>query len=96
MKKILFPFETGSTTNKEAFVYAAKLARNLKAELILLNTFNIRSKYDISRDEYKRLVRNCLITAYNESVRFNNYYLENYAKTEGDLRIKIDHRFIGD
>lgn len=94
MKKILFPFETGSSNNKEAFVYAAKFARNLNAELILLNTFQIRNKQDISKEEYNRLIKNSMIRAYNESVHFNNYYLENYAKTEGDLRIKLDHRFI--
>jgi len=94
MKKILFPFEIGNPIYKEAYVYAVNLARNLYTEVILMNTFSIDADNDITEDKYSRLIKEKWFKAYNEIGIFNAYYLKEHAKTEDDLRIIFDHRFI--
>jgi len=94
MKKILFPFEIKNPIYKEAYLYAVKFARNLNAELILLNTFQLVLDDDITRDKYNILVRKKWIEAYNETVELNNYYIQNHARVNEELNIRFDHRFI--
>jgi hypothetical protein len=75
MKKILFPFETNQNIYKEAYVYAVKFARNLGAELIMLNVFDIEDEDIITPKEYKKVVRDKYFRAYQEIIRFNRHYL---------------------
>ena len=56
MKKILFPFVI-ENNNKAAFIYAAKIARRLKAELILFNTYKIPNKRELTKSDYKNTIR---------------------------------------
>lgn len=49
MKKVLFPFEIDRRVYKEAYVYAVTLARNQRAELILLDAFYIEADNRITR-----------------------------------------------
>lgn len=93
MKKILFPFQVGKE-NKEAFTYAVKAARNMNAELIMLNAFDIPVDDSITKEKYKHLLKGKWMKAYASIANFHHYYFENYARTEGDLRIKSDYRFI--
>ncbi len=94
MKKILFPFETNQSIYKEAYVYAVKFARNLGAELIMLNVFEIESDYLLTPKEYKKTIQDKWFKAYQEIIKFNKHYLSNYAKIESELRIKVDYRFL--
>ena len=94
MKKILFPFEIDRKAYKEAYVYAISMARNLRAELIVLNAFYVEANNSITRDQYHLLLRNHWLRAYKEVISFHNYYLSSFAKAEADLRLKTDHRFI--
>ena len=93
MKKILFPFQVGKE-NKEAFTYAVKAARNMNAELIMLNAFDIPVDDSITKEKYKHLLKENWMKAYASIAKFHHYYLENYARTEGDMRIKSDYRFV--
>jgi nucleotide-binding universal stress UspA family protein len=94
MKKILFPFETNQDIYKEAYVYAVKFARNLGAELIMLNVFKIDEENAQTPKAYKKIIRDKYYKAYQEIIRFNKYYLSNYVKPEAELRIKVDYRFL--
>jgi nucleotide-binding universal stress UspA family protein len=94
MKKILFPFETGQPIYKEAYVYAVKFARNLGAELIMLHALEVDDESVDSPKEYKKIVRDHYFRAYQEIIRFNKHYLNDYAKLESELRIKVDYRFL--
>jgi hypothetical protein len=94
MRKILFPFEIHHAWYKESYVYAVKLARNLGAELIVLNTFQIDAGDGITQSQYDQLIRNNWIRAHNEIIQFHDYYLNNYARVDSELRIKADHRFV--
>lgn len=57
MKKILFPFETNHVIYREAYVYAVKFARNLGAELIMLNVFEMDDAETPTQRNIKRLSR---------------------------------------
>lgn len=94
MKKILFPFEINENIYKEAYVYAVKFARNLGAELIMLNVFEIDDEDFPTPKEYKKNVRDNWLKAYQEIIKFNKHYLNNFARIESDLRIKVDYRFL--
>ena len=94
MKKILFPFETNQPIYKEAYVYAVKFARNLGAELIMLNVFEIESDYSLTPKEYKNIIRDNWFKAYQEIIKFNKHFLMNYARIESELKIKVDYRFL--
>jgi hypothetical protein len=94
MKKVLFPFEIDREAYKEAYISAVTLARNLKAELILLNAFYIEADNRITRSMYMQLIRNNWFKAYKEIHFFNDYYLRYYASMEPELRLKMDHRFV--
>ncbi|MFC2113466.1 universal stress protein [Bacteroidota bacterium] len=94
MKQILFPFEIDNPIYKEAYVYAVKFARNLNTQMILLNTFIITAGNDITKDKYSKLIRNKWFKAYNEVSKLNKYYLEEHARTDNQLIIKFDYRFI--
>ncbi len=94
MKKILFPFQLEEDIYKEAFVSAVKFARNMNAELILLNTFEINVDNNITADKYNKLIREKWILAYNEVTKFNHYYLHHFAKIHEELNIKFVHRFL--
>ena len=94
MNKVLFPFEIDREAYKEAYVYAVTLARNLRAELILLNAFYIEADNTITRSKYMQLLRNNWFKAYKEIHYFHDYYLRYYASMEPELRLKTDHRFI--
>lgn len=94
MKKILFPFETNNAIYKEAYIYAVKAARNLHAELIMLNVFSIDSQNEITKDAYSKKLRYNWLLAYNEVVNLNQYYIENHAKPGIEFNIRYDYRFI--
>lgn len=94
MKTILFPFELGNPIYKEAYVYAINFARNVFAELILLNVFSIKAENDITKEKYECLKKENWIKAYNEISIFDKYYLENHANLKKDLNIKFSYRFI--
>jgi nucleotide-binding universal stress UspA family protein len=94
MRKILFPFETNQDIYKEAYVYAVKFARNLGAELIMLNVFEIDDEDATTTQKYKKIVRDKYYRAYQEIIKFNKHYLGHYAKPEPELRIKVDYRFV--
>ena len=94
MKKILFPFEINQPIYKEAYVYAVKFARNLGADLVMLNVSEIEPDYSLTPKEYKKTIRDNWFKAYQEIIKFNKHFLTNYARTESDLRIKVDYRFL--
>jgi len=94
MKKVLFPFEIEKTCYREAYVYAVKLTRNLGAELIMLNAFNVEVDDTITTEKYDRLIKNNWIKASKEIILFHDYYLNHHAKVDNELRVKTDHRFI--
>jgi hypothetical protein len=94
MKKILFPFKTNQSFFREGYVYAVKFARNLGAELIMLNAFKIETDESITTRKYNTLIRNKWLEAYQEIIRFNKHYLSNYARIDSELRVKIDYRFL--
>jgi len=93
MKKILFPFQPGKE-NKEAFIYAVKSARNMNAELVMLNAFDVEVDESITKEKYALLLKENWMKAYASIANFNHHYVENYARVEGDLHIKTDYRFI--
>jgi len=94
MKKILFPFEIDNPVYQEAYIYAVKFARNLNTEVILLNAFSIEADNFITKEKYARLIKDKWFLAYNEIIKFNNYYLNEHARMDDELQIKFDHRFI--
>ena len=94
MRKILFPFELNNSVYKEAYIYAIKLARILYAELIVLNAYKVEVVNDITQEKYDNLKKENWFKAYNAISKFNEYYLEKHARTDGDLRIKFDYRFV--
>ena len=94
MKKILFPFEIDDPVYQEAYIYAVKFARNLNTEVILLNAFSIEADNFITKEKYARLIKERWFQAYNEIIKFNNYYLNEHARMDDELQIKFDHRFI--
>jgi hypothetical protein len=94
MKKVLFPFEIDREAYKEAYISAVSLARNLRAELILLNAFYVEADNSINRSKYIQLLRNNWFKAYKEIHFFHEHYLRYYASMEPELRLKTDHRFV--
>lgn len=94
MKKVLYPFEIDREAYKEAYIYAVSLARNLRAELTLLNAFYVEADNSINRSKYIQLLRNNWFKAYKEIHFFHEHYLRYYASMEPELRLKTDHRFI--
>ena len=94
MKKILFPFEIDNPVYQEAYIYAVKFARNLNTEVILLNAFSIEADNFITKEKYARLIKERWFQAYNEIIKFNNYYLNEHVRMDDELQIKFDHRFI--
>lgn len=92
MKKILFPFEINDPIYQEAYLYAVKIARNMNAEMIMLNTFEIDS--NTTKETYDKLIRSKWIAAYNSVIKLNSHYIENSARLDNELKIKFDHRFI--
>jgi len=94
MKKILFPFETNQKIYQEAYVYAVKFARNLGAELIMLNVFEIDDEATPTPDQYNKFVRDNWLKAYQEIIKFNKHFLSTHARIESDMRIKTDYRFL--
>ncbi len=94
MSKILFPFQLNNDIYKEAYIAAVKIARNLNAELILLNAFELDLQDDITEILYHKMIKNKWIEAYNEIVKFNKYFLSTHVKTNDALNVRIDHRFV--
>ena len=94
MKKILFPFELNNPIYREAYVYAVKFARNLGAELIMLNVFDFELDDSITKVKYDQQVRKNWLHAYEEIIRFHKYYLGKHLRAGPDLRIKVDYRFL--
>jgi nucleotide-binding universal stress UspA family protein len=94
MRKILFPFELDNPIYREAYIYGIKFARNINAELIILNAFKVEVGNDITEEKYSHLKKDNWFKAYNEISKFNKYFLEDHARTETDLRIKFDYRFV--
>ena len=93
MKKVLFPFEIGHECYREAYVYAIKVTRNLGAELIMLNTFEIEVDNTITEERYENLKKKNWIIAHQEVLRFHDYYLNNHARVDFELRVRADYRF---
>ena len=94
MKKVLFPFEIDHTCYREAYVYAVKMARNLGAELIMLHAFHIEVDNTITPEKYDKIIKNNWLSAYREIIRFHDYYLQDHARVDTELRVKTDHRII--
>ncbi len=94
MKKILFPFEIGNPLYKEAYIYAVKFARNMQAELVMLNVFNFEVDNSMTKDRYNLEVQNNCYKAYSECVRLNNFYIEHHMNIDSELNLRIDHRFV--
>lgn len=94
MRKILFPFELDNPIYREAYIYGIKFARNINAELIVLNAFKVEVGNDITEEKYSNLKKDNWFKAYNEISKFNKYFLEEHARTETDLMIKFNYRFI--
>lgn len=94
MNKVLYPFEIDREAYKEAYIYAVTIARNLRAELILLNAFYIEADNSITRSKYMQLLKNNWFRAYKEIHFYHDYYLRYCADMEPELRLKTDHRFI--
>jgi nucleotide-binding universal stress UspA family protein len=95
MKKVLFPFEISHTCYREAYVYAVKMARNLGAELIMLHAFHIEEVDNtITPGTYNTIIKNNWLSAYREIIRFHDYYLQDHARVDAELRVKTDHRII--
>jgi hypothetical protein len=94
MRKILFPFELNNSVYREAYIYAIKLARILYAELIVLNAYKVEVGNDITQEKYENLKKENWFKAYNAISKFNEYFLEKHAKTDTDLKIKFDYRFV--
>jgi nucleotide-binding universal stress UspA family protein len=94
MRKILFPFELDNPIYREAYIYGIKFARNINAELIILNAFKVEVGNDITEEKYNNLKKDNWFKAYNEISKFNKYFLEEHARTDTDLRIKFDYRFV--
>lgn len=94
MKKILFPFELDNPVYREAYIFGIKFARNVHAELIILNVFKVEVDDRITKHEYENLKKHNWFKAYNEICRFNKYYLEQHVNPEHDLKIKFSYRFV--
>lgn len=94
MRKILFPFELDNPAYMEAYVYGIKLARNINAEMIVLNVFQLEVGNDITMEKYNNLKKTFWFKAYNEVTKFNNYFLQEHARVDSDLKIRFDYRFI--
>lgn len=94
MRKILFPFELDNPIYREAYIYGIKFARNMNAELIALNVYKVEVGNDITEEKYSKLKKDNWFKAYNELSKFNQYYLEEHARTDIDLKIKFNYRFL--
>jgi nucleotide-binding universal stress UspA family protein len=94
LRKILFPFELDNPVYKEAYIHGIKLARMINAELIVLNAFKVKVGNDITPEKYTNLKKIKWFEAYNCISKFNQYFLEKEAKTDADLKIKFDYRFV--
>ncbi|MFT7612911.1 MAG: nucleotide-binding universal stress UspA family protein [Parvicellaceae bacterium] len=78
MKRIVFPFEV-CMDNRNAFVYASKLAYVLNTELILLNTFESHSEKE-DRQRWNELQE--------EILGLQGYYQNEYSNSEDNIGIK--------
>lgn len=94
MKKILFPFELDNPLYNEAYVYAVKFARNMNAELIMLNTFKFEVDDNITEETYNLRIKKNWLRAFNEVVKFNEFYLEQHVRVNDELKVRFDHRFV--
>jgi len=94
MKKILFPFELDNPLYKDAYIFGVKFARNINAELIVLNVFKVEVGDDITTDEYDYLKKQNWFKAYNEICKYNRYYLEEHAKPVQELNLRFHYRFV--
>jgi len=94
MRKILFPFELDNPIYREAYIYGIKFARNINAELIVLNVFKVEVGNDITQEKYDILKKDNWFKAYNEICKFNKYYLEDNVNIESDLKIRFNYRFV--
>ena len=94
MRKILFPFELDNPIYRESYIYGIKFARNINAELIVLNVFKVEVGNDITEEMYGKLKKDNWFKAYNEICKFNRYYMEDHARTETDLKIRFNYRFV--
>ncbi len=90
----MFPFELESPVYKEAYFYAVRIARQIYAELIVLNVYQVEVDNDITEERYGKLKRDNWFKAYNEISRFNRSYLEEHATVETDLKIRFNYRFV--
>jgi len=94
MKKVLYPFEINRPVYRETYVYAVKFARNLGAELIMLNAFELNLYDSITQQDYDQLIKENWLKAYNEIIKFNKLYLQNHVKTGPEISLKFNYRFI--
>jgi hypothetical protein len=75
-------------------IYGIKFARAINAELIVLHTFNVEVGDDITQEKYNNLKKLHWIETYNALSKINEYFLEKHVKTDTDLNIKFDYRFL--
>jgi hypothetical protein len=94
MKKILFPFDLNVRFYTNAFIYAVKLARNFRAELIMLNVYNLKVTDSITRAELDNLIRENWYNAYKAIFKLKSIYLKHHARIDDQLKIKCDYRVV--
>lgn len=93
IKSILFPFES-HRDNRNAFVYAAKLARKWNTEIIMLASCSTPSKDSSNPGQHEQSVRSAWAEVNDEIQGLQGYYLSRHANAHKDLKIKFEYRFV--
>jgi len=90
MSKILFPIEIYEN-QKNAFVYAAKIAQITNSELILLAGIPSKNFNDFKSHEYYLNEEVKKINKYIE--RLKNFYIKRFSPLGDYLKIQIEYRY---
>ncbi|MFH1321278.1 MAG: universal stress protein [Bacteroidota bacterium] len=91
MKKILFLHKMG-IDSRHPFSYAAKIARESLAELIILHTFTFDVDDDITEVQYKKKLKHRWIEVINDVMNLKSFYIQEREKKEDDLKLKFGYR----
>ncbi len=91
MNRILFPVEKDEN-QKNAFIYAAKLASFFNAEIVMLSCFTAFSNKE-NYSEHQQYVRQNIfeLNEYIDSLK--QYYLQRFSPINDYLAIKIEYRY---
>lgn len=93
MKKILFPYER-DVKHENAFAYAAKIARQSNAELIILHTFTFEVDDGITEAKYKARMEEKWQELMDDVRGLKGFYLTEYASKEGDFDLRIRYKIL--